>query len=91
MAGAAGATTSIFHKIKMGINVTFKSILVDTILAACAVFVAQIVCNAMAITPEWSRLVYFGTGWLGSRVIAIVEKNADKKIEKTIDRLTDGL
>lgn len=91
MAGIAGAATGILHKVKMGMTITWKTILVDTALAACALFVTVLICDVFQLSEEMRRALYFASGWLGSRVIAIVEKNADEKIEKTLDRLTDKL
>lgn len=91
MAGFSGAATSILHKIKTGQPITSKSIIVDTALAMCALILAYIICEAMHFTQETSRAVYFGSGWLGSRIIGAVEKNADKNIARALDKITERI
>lgn len=91
IAGASGAGTSILHKIKSGMPVTARSLAIDAGLAACSMVIAYIACDVFALSQEMSRAVYFGAGWLGSRVIAIVEKKADEKIEDVLDKFTDRL
>jgi hypothetical protein len=91
LAGLSGAATSWLHKIKVGQPVTAKSVVIDAGLAACSMVLAYIVCSMLDLSQEMSRAVYFGSGWLGSRVIAIVERKADDKIEEVLDDLTDRI
>lgn len=90
-AGASGAVTSILHKVKIGMPVTLKSLTVDAGLAACSMVLAYIVCSLLDLSSEMARAVYFGAGWLGSRVISIVERHADEQIEKVIEKATDRI
>lgn len=91
LAGLSGAATSLLHKIKIGMPVTAKSVIIDAGLAACAMVLAYIACSLLSLSQEMSRAVYFGAGWLGSRIITIVERKADDKIEAVLDNFTDRI
>ena len=91
IAGASGAATSILHKLKVGLPVTAKSLAVDVALASCAMVLAYIVSDLMGLSQEMSRAVYFGSGWLGSRLISIVEQRADKELNRIVNKFIDKI
>ncbi|NTV26675.1 MAG: hypothetical protein HGB01_10780 [Chlorobiaceae bacterium] len=91
LSGIAGIATSMLHKLNAKRPVTFKSAAIDCGLAACSMFGAYIVCDLFQLTPEVSRAVYFGAGWIGSRVIAAVDRRSDQVIEQIIDKAVDRI
>ena len=91
IAGTSGAATSILHKLKVGLPITVKDIAIDVALASCAMVLAYIVSEIAHLGPEYSRAVYFGAGWLGSRLISIIEKRASKALTKIVDKIVDKI
>lgn len=91
IAGTSGAATSILHKMKAGSPISVKDIAIDVALASCAMVLAYIVSEIAHLGPEYSRAVYFGAGWLGSRLISVVEKRANKALTTFVDKLIDKI
>lgn len=91
VSGGTGLATSVLHKIKSGKKLTAKNIIIDALLAVCSMFAAYIICGIFSFESNVSRAVYFGAGWLGSRVIARIDKRSDEIIDRGLDVLEERI